>query len=182
MEHGIDRQRARIVAATLATTLAFSLVAPALKQPAEANTFVYRPGYQRFNRYVYRGHTWLRVGFFGAAAPGFYPSIGYLGFAPPPLYAVPPPPGYGYPVPYVYPVTPYAFAPAIVPYCGPLAPYYSGPPLPIGAAFFYRGAYLRRSLYGGYRRDDGYRGYYRRSDNGGYRGHAAPPYSRGYRP
>ncbi len=184
MQTRVNRQGSRIAVATLAATMIASLGAFAAPQAAAANTFVYRPGYQRFNRYVFRGHTWLRVGFFGAAAPGFYPSSGYLGFAPPPVYALPPYPAYAYPayprpVPYYFPGSPYAFGSPTVPYYyGPTVPYYSGPAVPFGAAFVYRGGYYRRSYYGGHR------GYYRPSNNRGYRGYRgyyAHPYYGGDR-
>ena len=185
METALTGARLRFSAATLALVSVCSLGMLAAPERVAANAFVYQPGYHRFQRYVYRGHTWLRVGFYGAATPGFYPSIGYLGFAPPPLYAVPPYPGYAYPAPFYSPAAPYAFGRPSVPYYygatapyyygatapyyyGTTVPYYSGMPIPLAPAYgfgfsrMYNGyrAY-RRSYYGGYRSSHGRSGDFR---------------------
>ena len=138
--------------------LPFTLAVP---ERASANTFVYQAGYHRYTRYVYRGHAWLRFGFYAAAAPGFYPSIGYLGFAPPPIYAVPPYPAYAYPAPYYSPAVPYAFgAPAVPSYYGPTVPYYYGAPLPFAPAFGYARPYASVRRYRPAYYDGGYHSYY----------------------
>ena len=156
----------QLVAGFFAALLGFSFATEATPRPAAGSGFVYRAGYQRFNRYQYRNHAWLRVGVFFAPAPGFYPTIGYLGFIPPPVYALPPSPPYAYPAPYVSPAVPYAYGSPAVPY------YYSyGGAIPFGVPYMYGG--FRR---GSYR----YRGFGARAWYGGHGGWYAHRYGYGY--
>jgi hypothetical protein len=91
----------------------------------------FRGGFHSFPRFVRRGGSWVRFGFYDAPRPGFYPAVGYVGYAPP-----------------VYPA--YAYGPGYYPAYYP-APYY-GPAVSLdfsfgGGRFFNRG--FNRGFAGG---------------------------------
>ncbi len=117
------------LAALLAAGTVSSLVATSAPQAASAY------GGHRYYRWHHAaGGPWVRVGFYYASAPGFYPGVGWVGYAPP-AYAVP---AYGVPS-YAVPAYP-GYAPAYPAYYGPppgyYGPaYYGGPSLSIGLFF-----------------------------------------------
>jgi len=106
------------LAAVLVAGGASTLVATTAPQAASAYPVGY--GYHHYYRFVHRDGGWFRVGFYDAPAPGYYGSIGYVGWAPPEGY---------------YPS--YAYAPA---------PYYApayGPSFSLGFVFGGRGGWGR---------------------------------------
>lgn len=123
------------LATLLAAASAAAFIATAAPQPASAHG-VHR--YYRWHHAAYGG-PWIRAGFFYASAPGFYPGVGWVGYAPPPAYGLPSyaAPAY-YPAPAYYAPAPAYYAPAPV-YYGPApgyyAPAYGGPTISIGVWF-----------------------------------------------
>lgn len=120
-----------LLAPLLATASIAGVIASVAPQPAAAH------GWQRYPRWHHSGYgggSWIRAGFFYASAPGFYPGVGWVGYAPPPAYAVPSyaVPGYvpSYAVP-AYPDPAYYAGPAY--YAAPA--YYAPPPVYYGPAY-----------------------------------------------
>jgi hypothetical protein len=124
-------------AAILATAASATLVALTAPQPALAHP----SGYHHYYRWQRSGGSWIRIGFYSAPSPGFYPGVGYVGYAPPPVYAVP-----SYDVPTYAAPPPYYYAPAPVYY----RPAYYGPSVSLGFFFGGRGYYGRPYYYHGY--------------------------------
>ncbi|MGP6157741.1 MAG: hypothetical protein ACLPYS_09600 [Vulcanimicrobiaceae bacterium] len=115
------------LAALLVTGTTAALVASTAPQPAAAQGH----RYYRWHHAAYGG-PWIRAGFYYASAPGFYPGVGWVGYAPP-AYGVP-----SYAVPAYYGPAPGYYAPAPVYYGPPPAYYgpgYGGPNISIGLFF-----------------------------------------------
>ncbi len=147
----------RALAAILATAASATLVALTAPQPALADP----GGYHHYHRWQRSGGSWIRIGSYWAPSPGFYPGVGYVGYAPPPVYAVPSyaVPTYAAPPPYYAP-TPVYYGPA---YYGPAyyGPAYYGPSISLGFFFGGRGYYGHSYYHHGYHGSYGYHGWRR---------------------
>jgi hypothetical protein len=122
-----------VAAAAFALFAGTGIVTTSAMQAGSTNAFAAQPaqaavsigvaigvGGPRYYRYGWQGGTWVRLGYYNAPGPGYYPNVGYVGYAPPPY------PYYHYVGPHYY--NPYWRHPGYRPHYRYAGPGYYGHP------------------------------------------------------